>query len=159
MRLFRRLLHKDLWSSNIKMLKAISVVIVEQRCFLIFYFSVYHSRWYFLFYYFSFLNVSYSFVQPSVLWYWRLPVRAETCREVLRNKEVVSCICGPNIYNFIQYMQVTQQAAPLKDKRGNVVVKTLCYKPEDRGFDTQWGECLNLPNPFCRTRPWGLLSL
>jgi hypothetical protein len=24
--------------------------------------------------------------------------------------------------------------------RGNVVVKALCYKPEDRGFETQWGE-------------------
>jgi hypothetical protein len=28
-----------------------------------------------------------------------------------------------------------------------------------RGFDTLWGEFLNLPNPSGRTRPWGLLSL
>jgi hypothetical protein len=43
--------------------------------------------------------------------------------------------------------------------RVSVVVKALCYKPEGRGFDTQWGEFLNLPNPSGRTRPWGLLSL
>jgi hypothetical protein len=41
----------------------------------------------------------------------------------------------------------------------NYMVKTLCYKPEGRGFDTRWGEFLNVPNPSGRTRPWGLLSL
>jgi hypothetical protein len=29
--------------------------------------------------------------------------------------------------------------------RGSVVVKALCYKPEGRGFETWWGEFLNLP--------------
>jgi hypothetical protein len=29
----------------------------------------------------------------------------------------------------------------------SVVVKALCYKPEGRGFDTRWGEFLNLHNP------------
>jgi hypothetical protein len=43
--------------------------------------------------------------------------------------------------------------------RSNIVVKALCYKPEGRGFDTRWGEFLNLPNPSGRTEPWGLLSL
>jgi hypothetical protein len=43
--------------------------------------------------------------------------------------------------------------------RGSVVVKALCYKPEGRGFDTRWGDFLNLSNPSGRTRPWGLLSL
>jgi hypothetical protein len=43
--------------------------------------------------------------------------------------------------------------------RGSVVVKALCYEPEGRGFDTRWGEFLNLPNQSGRTRPWGLLSL
>jgi hypothetical protein len=43
--------------------------------------------------------------------------------------------------------------------RGSVVVKALCYKLEGRGFDSRWGEFLNLPNPSGRTRPWGLLSL
>jgi hypothetical protein len=43
--------------------------------------------------------------------------------------------------------------------RGSVVFKALCYKPEGRGFDSWWGEFLNLPNPSGRTRPWGLLSL
>jgi hypothetical protein len=43
--------------------------------------------------------------------------------------------------------------------RGSLVVKALGYKPEDRGFETQWGDILHLPNPSGRTRPWGLLSL
>jgi hypothetical protein len=43
--------------------------------------------------------------------------------------------------------------------RGSIVVKALCYKPEGRGFDSRWGEFLNLPNPSGHTRPWGLLSL
>jgi hypothetical protein len=42
---------------------------------------------------------------------------------------------------------------------GSAVVNALCFKPEGRGFDTRWGEFLNLPNPSCRTSPWGLLSL
>jgi hypothetical protein len=33
------------------------------------------------------------------------------------------------------------------------------YKPEGRGFETRWGEILNLPNPSGSTRPWGLLGL
>jgi hypothetical protein len=33
------------------------------------------------------------------------------------------------------------------------------YKHQGRGFDSRWGEFLNLPNPSGRTRPWGLLSL
>jgi hypothetical protein len=36
---------------------------------------------------------------------------------------------------------------------GSIVVKALCYKPEGRGFDTRWGEFLNLPKPSGRTRP------
>jgi hypothetical protein len=44
-------------------------------------------------------------------------------------------------------------------RNGSVVVKTLCYKPECRGFDTRWGDFLHLPNPSGSTRPWDLLSL
>jgi hypothetical protein len=43
--------------------------------------------------------------------------------------------------------------------RGSVVIKALFYKPKGRGFDTRWGEFLNLLNPSGRIRPWGLLSL
>jgi hypothetical protein len=46
-----------------------------------------------------------------------------------------------------------------REVRGIVVVKALCYKEEGRGFDTRWGEFLNLPNTSGRTRPWGLHSL
>jgi hypothetical protein len=35
------------------------------------------------------------------------------------------------------------------------VFKALGYKLEDRGFETRWGEILNLPNPSGRTRPLG----
>jgi hypothetical protein len=38
--------------------------------------------------------------------------------------------------------------------RGSLVVKALDYKPESRGFETRWGECLNLHNPSGRIRPW-----
>jgi hypothetical protein len=38
--------------------------------------------------------------------------------------------------------------------RGSLVVKELGYKPEGRGFETRWGEILNLPNPSGRTRSW-----
>jgi hypothetical protein len=43
--------------------------------------------------------------------------------------------------------------------RGILVLKMLGYNPEGRGFETRWGEILNLPNPSGRSRPWGLLSL
>jgi hypothetical protein len=57
-------------------------------------------------------------------------------------------------YFHISYMYTNSMGA-----RGSLVVKALGYKPEGRGFETQWGEIINLPNPSGRTRPWGLLSL
>jgi hypothetical protein len=35
---------------------------------------------------------------------------------------------------------------------GSLVVKALGYKPEGHGFDTRWGEILNLPNPSSCTK-------
>jgi hypothetical protein len=43
--------------------------------------------------------------------------------------------------------------------RCSLVVKALGYKPEGRGFETWWGEILNVPNPSGHTMPWDLLSL
>jgi hypothetical protein len=43
--------------------------------------------------------------------------------------------------------------------RGSLVFKMLSFNPEGRGFETRWGEILNLPNPFGSTRPWDFLSL
>jgi hypothetical protein len=37
--------------------------------------------------------------------------------------------------------------------RSSIVVKAICYKPEGRGFNTQWGEFLNLPNPLAALGP------
>jgi hypothetical protein len=41
---------------------------------------------------------------------------------------------------------------------GSLVVKALGYKPKSCGFETRWGEILNLRNSSGHTRPWGLLS-
>jgi hypothetical protein len=41
----------------------------------------------------------------------------------------------------------------------STILKALGYKPECRGFETQWDDILNLPNPSGRTRLWSLLSL
>jgi hypothetical protein len=39
-------------------------------------------------------------------------------------------------------------------RSGSVVFEALCYNPEGRGFETQWGDFfLNLPNLSGRTRP------
>jgi hypothetical protein len=41
--------------------------------------------------------------------------------------------------------------------RSSLVVEALCYKPEDRWFETRLGEwiCFSLPNPSGRTMPLG----
>jgi hypothetical protein len=38
------------------------------------------------------------------------------------------------------------------------VVKALCYRHEDRGFETRWSEliCFNLPNTSSSTGPRGV---
>jgi hypothetical protein len=58
-------------------------------------------------------------------------------------------------------IQAKQPATPLATKiiTGSPAVKALGYKQEGRGFETWWGEILNLPNPSGYTRSWGLLSL
>jgi hypothetical protein len=56
-------------------------------------------------------------------------------------------------------MAQNSEAFHILGARGSVVVKALGYKPVGRGFETWWGEILNLPNLSGRTRPWGLLSL
>jgi hypothetical protein len=34
------------------------------------------------------------------------PSGSMKCSEVLRNKDVVSCVCRPHIYNFILYVYI-----------------------------------------------------
>jgi hypothetical protein len=36
----------------------------------------------------------------------------------------------------------------------SILVKALCYKQENRGFEARWDEFLNLPNLCGRIRPW-----
>jgi hypothetical protein len=67
--------------------------------------------------------------------------------------------------NTVIKFQVQTNAGNLSEQlsaygaRGSIVVKALCYKPEGHEFDTLLGTFLNLLNPSCRNRPWGLLSL
>jgi hypothetical protein len=44
---------------------------------------------------------------------------------------------------------------------GSLVVKALCYKLQDRRFETEWGELifLNLPNPSGSTRSREIMFL
>jgi hypothetical protein len=51
----------------------------------------------------------------------------------------ITLVCNPPLH----YLQPSSNI----EARGSVVVKVLRYKPEGRGFDTRWGEFLNLPNP------------
>jgi hypothetical protein len=60
---------------------------------------------------------------------------------------------------FLSKFRNCSQSVHTRLLSGSVVVQALCYKPEGRGFDTRWGEFLNLANLSCSTRPWGLLSL
>jgi hypothetical protein len=60
--------------------------------------------------------------------------------------------CFFSHYTFEIIWQIIEGA------RGSLVVKALGYKPEGHGFESQWGEILNLRNPSGRTRPWGLLT-
>jgi hypothetical protein len=65
-----------------------------------------------------------------------------------------------NVSAIEMYKNISYTAREPAVARGSVVVKALCYKPINRGFDTRRGNFfLNLPNPSGRTRPWGLLSL
>jgi hypothetical protein len=68
--------------------------------------------------------------------------------------EVVGLERGP-----LSLLSTIEELLERKGARSSVVVKALCYKPEGRGSDTQWGDFLNLPNPSGRTGPWGILSL
>jgi recombinational DNA repair protein RecT len=63
------------------------------------------------------------------------------------------------LQNTIFIQNVLKKAQTTSGARGSVVVKALGYKPEGHGFETWWGEILNLPNTSGCTRPWGSLSL
>jgi hypothetical protein len=40
----------------------------------------------------------------------------------------------------LKNMQLSAFMSSSLGARGSVMVKALCYKPEDRGFDTRWGD-------------------
>jgi hypothetical protein len=62
--------------------------------------------------------------------------------------------------NFREIKKIVYYLNDYEGTRGSVVVKALCYKPEDCGFDTRRGDFfLNSANTSGRTRPWSLLSL
>jgi hypothetical protein len=73
----------------------------------------------------------------------------------LTSGEMISTINNSSHLTYHKLIIIHLRERP----RSSVVVKALCYKPEGRGFDTRWGNFLNLPNPSGRTSRWGLLSL
>jgi hypothetical protein len=77
------------------------------------------------------------------------------CSSALSDERTGLYFVSISLESVIMYIRYLHKM----EARGSVVVKALCYKPEGRGFDTRWGEFLNLLNPFVRTRPWGLLNL
>jgi hypothetical protein len=77
------------------------------------------------------------------------------CAQPQKKHVIWSLVC---VYIYI-YIYIYICTEYIYGARGSVVAKALCYKPEGRGFDTRWGEFLNLPNPSGHTRQWCLLSL
>jgi hypothetical protein len=63
--------------------------------------------------------------------------------------------CPPPILHVTHFMYILIQYGAC----GSLMVKVLGYKPEGRGFESQWDEILNVLKLSGRTRPWGLLSL
>jgi hypothetical protein len=51
-----------------------------------------------------------------------------------------------SIYFYVHYQNclISNSIGHILGACGSVVVKALCYKPEGRGFDSLWGEFLNL---------------
>jgi hypothetical protein len=101
--------------------------------------------------------------QQSVLYSIKIKtklVNTKTCPVFCNELSAVSNNCRLTYFLFrISPKKKYSPAFYVHGARGSVVVKALCYKLEGRGFDTLWGEFLNLPNPSGRARPWGLLSL
>jgi hypothetical protein len=60
---------------------------------------------------------------------------------LLKKFETCTCVLNP-----FQNQEREICLAVAYYTRGNIVVKALCYKPEGRGFNTRWGEFLNVPN-------------
>jgi hypothetical protein len=67
--------------------------------------------------------------------------------------------CETIITSLLLQLPISVQHWICPGTRGSLAVKALGYKPEGCGFETRWGEILNLPNRSGRTRHWSLLSL
>jgi hypothetical protein len=66
---------------------------------------------------------------------------------------------SPWSYTLESFWHPSELTNLLRGVRDSVVIKALCYKPEGRGYETRWGEFLNLPNLSGFIKPWGSLSL
>jgi hypothetical protein len=87
---------------------------------------------------------------------WKIGQRKTKKKKVGHTEAMISPVKCRDLYLHRRY----QTGSRAQGK--SVVVKSLRYKTKGRGFQTPCGECIffsNLPNPSCRTRPWGLLSL
>jgi hypothetical protein len=57
----------------------------------------------------------------------RWPVEAETCSEILKDKEVVSCVCGSHIYNFILHIYIVYYWSLLTEYRYKETLSSNAY--------------------------------
>jgi hypothetical protein len=69
------------------------------------------------------------------------------CSLTISGIELVRVILMSTLVTFCSIHHV---ALHHREARCSAVVKALCYKPGGRGFDTRWGEFLNLSNPSGR---------
>jgi hypothetical protein len=81
---------------------------------------------------------------------WNMDARIIIGRRKLKRAQVFKLILPRywtlSILHAIMQPRSFDNSILYLEARGNVVVKTLGYKPESRGFETRWGEILNLPN-------------
>jgi hypothetical protein len=98
-----------------------------------------------------------AFINP----FSRIPCNTMRNRLHVVSPSVLYVVTNLTVQNVTLYkLSVTDILCIIKfvkiERAGrSALVKTLCYKPEGRGFDSRWGEFLNLPSPSGRTRPWG----
>jgi hypothetical protein len=74
-----------------------------------------------------------------------VPQRTEAIIKVWP-RHIFAKYCQSDLHHACSYAHFLMLQMRHWGARGSVVVKALCCKPEGHGFDSRWGEFLNLPN-------------